>query len=296
MVTWYASKAPRASGHQVGQAHCFSGSPCPEGSWKILVEEDRSAEQTKAFLNQRISENDGRQKSFKSSDPGTTIWPQPTIFQKFKSGNNNPATAHNISLLSSRSRRFLNRPTLERASYLFGQDPYHHTRDWGNKIWTSECNDRPVKCTYFAYSREMFLLKTYLWTVFCMYSFCSLCQQWPGPSVLWLGIHNLTSSSSPLVARIGREGCGSRTFTTPLSSPGISFTIPSVWRRAKVNTWVPSADSSPACPTGRCCHNLSHWSQTDCQGHRSWLPSLWRCSGDPGNMRVNNKPWQHEGV
>ena len=49
VVTWCASKAPRASGHQVGQAHCFSGSPCPEGSWKILVEEDRSAEQSKAF-------------------------------------------------------------------------------------------------------------------------------------------------------------------------------------------------------------------------------------------------------
>ena len=54
VVTWCASRAPRASGHQVGQAHCFSGSPCLEGSWKILVEEDRSAEQIKAFLNQPI--------------------------------------------------------------------------------------------------------------------------------------------------------------------------------------------------------------------------------------------------
>ena len=104
---------------------------------------------------------------------------------------------------------------------------------------------------------------------------------------------DFTSSSSPLVARIGRDGCGSRTFTTPLSSPGISFTIPSVWGLQLPTSaihmpnliWLTTMAVLLVCPRGRCCHSLTHWSQIDFPAHRNSHPLPWHYFGGPDNEK-----------
>ena len=183
----------------------------------------------------------------------------------------------------------------------------HWSTTYKETLGSFQTNVLPLKRLYL---KESGHIDYHLWTVFCMYSFCSLCQQWPGPSVLWLGIHSFTwkrSQLEPIWSWREISPHHQARWWQELEEMGAAQgrSPPRCRRQASASQFPPSGDCNcqhpqstcliwsvwqqwlflPVCPRGRCCHSLTHWSQIDFPAHRNSHPLPWHYFGGPDNEK-----------